>query len=57
MTQVRSRAIWKHDCDDIDDARVYGGIQFRFEQKAGARWGGEVGNYILKEPSAPAASR
>ncbi len=34
-------------CDDIDDARVYGGIHFRFDQKAGAHQGKMVGNYIL----------
>jgi len=39
---------WKQICDDIDDARVYGGIHFRFEQEAGARQGREVGRYILR---------
>jgi len=34
-------------CDDIDDARVYGGIHFRFDQKSGAQQGRMVGNYIL----------
>jgi hypothetical protein len=38
---------WKQICDDIDDARVYGGIHFRFEQKAGTRQGRDVGQYIL----------
>lgn len=38
---------FKQICDDIDDARVYGGIHFRFEQEAGARQGKDVGNYIL----------
>lgn len=40
---------WKQICDDIDDARVYGGIHFRFEQEAGARQGRVVGQYILRE--------
>lgn len=40
---------WKQICDDIDDARVYGGIHFRFEQEAGARQGRVVGHYILRE--------
>jgi len=40
---------WKQICDDIDDARVYGGIHFRFEQDAGARQGRVVGHYILRE--------
>jgi len=39
---------WMQICDDIDDARVYGGIHFRFEQKAGAHQGQEVGKYILE---------
>jgi hypothetical protein len=29
--------------DDINDARVYGGIHFRFDQHAGARQGRRVG--------------
>lgn len=39
---------WKQICDDIDDARVYGGIHFRFEQQAGARQGREVGHYLIE---------
>jgi hypothetical protein len=38
---------WKTICDDIDDARVYGGIHFRFEQEAGGHQGQAVGNYLL----------
>jgi hypothetical protein len=34
--------------DDIDDARVYGGIHFRFDQEAGARQGRQVGTYVYK---------
>ena len=34
--------------DDIDDARIYGGIHFRFDQEAGARQGRQVGSYILR---------
>lgn len=33
---------------DIDDARVYGGIHFRFDQTAGARQGLHVGEYVHK---------
>jgi hypothetical protein len=44
---------WKQICDDIDDARVYGGIHFRFEQEAGAHQGREVGKYILKNQLRP----
>jgi hypothetical protein len=32
--------------DDIDDARVYGGIHFRFDQRAGARQGRRVGRWV-----------
>jgi hypothetical protein len=34
-------------CADIDDARIYGGIHFRFDQEAGALQGRMVGTYIL----------
>ena len=33
--------------DDINDARVYGGIHYRFDQDAGSRMGWRVGSYIL----------
>jgi hypothetical protein len=33
---------------DIDDARVYGGIHFRFDQEAGGRLGRRVGGYVVK---------
>ena len=33
---------------DIDDARVYGGIHFRFDQEAGAGQGLRIGEYIQK---------
>lgn len=32
--------------DDVDDARVYGGIHFRFDQEAGAKQGRKVGQYV-----------
>jgi hypothetical protein len=31
---------------DIDDARVYGGIHFRFDQEGGARLGRDVGAHV-----------
>jgi hypothetical protein len=31
---------------DIDDARVYGGIHFRFDQEGGAEQGRQVGRYV-----------
>jgi hypothetical protein len=34
--------------DDIDDARVYGGIHFRFDQRAGALQGRRIGAWILR---------
>lgn len=33
--------------DDVDDARVYGGIHFRFDQEAGAKQGRKVGQYVV----------
>lgn len=33
---------------DVDDARVYGGIHFRFDQEAGAKLGHEVGAYVQR---------
>ena len=37
---------FKQITDDIDDARVYGGIHFRFDQEAGARLGRSVGGSV-----------
>jgi hypothetical protein len=34
--------------DDVDDARVYGGIHFRFDQEAGNRLGREVATEVYK---------
>lgn len=31
--------------DDVDDARIYGGIHFRYDQEAGERMGVEIGHY------------
>jgi hypothetical protein len=39
---------WKEITDDIDDARIYGGVHFRFDQEAGARLGRQVGAHILQ---------
>jgi hypothetical protein len=35
-------------CQDIDDARIYGGIHFRFDQEASARLGREVAADVYK---------
>jgi len=45
---VLSYSRFKAIADDIDDARVYGGIHFRFDQDGGARQGKAVGAYVLK---------
>ena len=34
--------------DDIDDARVYGGIHFRFDQDGGVRLGRNVATHLIK---------
>jgi hypothetical protein len=39
---------WEEITADIDDARIYGGIHFRFDQEAGAHQGRRVGRYILR---------
>jgi len=44
---------WKQITDDIDDARIYGGIHFRFDQEEGARQGRSVGAYILDSKLRP----
>jgi hypothetical protein len=38
----------KQIADDVDDARVLGGIHFRFDQTAGADMGREVATYVHK---------
>jgi hypothetical protein len=45
----------KEITEDIDDARVYGGIHFRFDQEAGADLGRRVGEYLSKTLLGPAA--
>jgi len=36
----------KEITSDIDDARIYGGIHFRFDQEGGAEQGRNVGSYV-----------
>jgi hypothetical protein len=38
----------KQITEDIDDARVYGGIHFRFDQDAGGRLGRDIATFIYK---------
>ncbi len=42
---------------DIDDARVYGGIHFRFDQVAGGEQGRRVGSYVWKHAFRPDRKR
>ena len=44
---VLQYASLKQITDDIDDARVYGGIHFRFDQEAGGKQGQKVGQYVF----------
>jgi hypothetical protein len=39
---------WEEITSDIDDARIYGGIHFRFDQEFGAKQGHAVGIYVLE---------
>src|SRR5262245_2349775 len=43
--------------EDIDDARVYGGIHFRFDQDAGAWQGIHVGQYVYTHNLRPVRGR
>jgi hypothetical protein len=48
---------FKQITDDIDDARVFGGVHYRFDQESGARQGKRLGNYILKHQLRPLRGR
>jgi hypothetical protein len=39
--------------NDVDDARVFGGIHFRFDQEAGGRMGRDIGTYVVKHNLRP----
>ena len=43
----------KEITDDVDDARVYGGIHFRFDQEGGADQGRRIGEYVYRHSLAP----
>jgi hypothetical protein len=45
---VLQYSAWDQITDDIDDARIYGGIHFRFDQEAGSHQGRHIGKYILR---------
>jgi hypothetical protein len=34
--------------EDIDDARIFGGIHFRFDQEAGAKMGRDIGKFVYR---------
>ena len=44
---------FKRIVEDIDDARVFGGIHFRFDQEGGAQQGRSLGAYIFKNTLKP----
>ena len=46
---VLNYSSWEQITDDIADARVYGGIHYRFDQTAGAHQGRRVAAYILQQ--------
>jgi hypothetical protein len=48
---------WKQITDDVDDARVFGGVHYRFDQDAGARQGWQVGGYLLRHKLTPVHGR
>jgi hypothetical protein len=50
---VLEYASFEEITDDIDDARVYGGIHFRFDQRAGARQGGKIGAWVVNHHLRP----
>ena len=39
---------FKEITDDISDARIYGGIHFRFDQEAGGELGDAIGTFVYK---------
>ena len=44
---------WKQITDDMDDARIFGGIHFRYDQEGGAQQGWKVGSYIFETQLLP----
>ena len=47
----------KEITDDVDDARVFGGIHFRFDQEVGGRLGRELATYVYKNNLRPVRCR
>ena len=48
---------WKQITDDVDDARIFGGVHYRFDQQGAARQGRQVGRYILRYLLRPVRER
>ena len=48
---------WDEITDDVDDARIYGGIHFSFDQEEGSHQGRQVGRYILRNLLRPAGDK
>jgi hypothetical protein len=48
---------FKQITNDVDDARVYGGIHFRFEQEAGGNLGRDIATYVVKHNLRPINDR
>jgi hypothetical protein len=50
---VLDYATFEEITEDIDNARVYGGIHFRFDQRAGARQGRKIGAWVVNHQLRP----
>jgi hypothetical protein len=53
----RSYHGWQDILDDVDDARVFGGVHYRFDQEQGAELGRAVGEYAEADATEAAGSR
>jgi hypothetical protein len=54
--QLRYRRL-EQITDDIDDARIYGGMHYRRDQRAGARQGRRIGEYVVEHNLRPVYHR
>ena len=48
---------WKQITDDVDDARIFGGVHYRFDQESAAHLGKRVGSYVLRHQMRPVCRR
>ena len=44
---------FKQIADDVDDARVYGGIHYRFDQVGGGKLARQIATYVYKHNLRP----